>query len=192
MYGWVKEPYSWRPPLRVRGNQILLEKKNAEYLHGNKETRSQVWMVQTLRWTGASGWEAKSVSNVALVKRRCIWSRNRKLILRRGFEGRISVIGHLVEVESANILRRGRGKREARITRDGRRKYIYIYGFFCAPIAKKKMRQFCGLFYRLFLLKRTKRGASAPEQQLFIKPTFLVQVWICARACAAWDQSPLT
>ena len=105
----------------------------------------------------------------------CIWSRNRKLILRRGFEGRISVIGHLVEVESANILRRGRGKREARITRDGRRKYIYIYGFFCAPIAKKKMRQFCGLFYRLFLLKRTKRGASAPEQQLFIKPTFLVQ-----------------
>ena len=44
--------------------------KNAEYLHTNKETRSQVWMVQTLRWTGASGWEAKSVSNVALVKRR--------------------------------------------------------------------------------------------------------------------------
>lgn len=47
----------------------------------------------------------------------CIWSRNRKLILRRGFEGRISVIGHLVEVESANILRRGLN---------------------CAPIAKKK------------------------------------------------------
>lgn len=40
---WMsKEPYSWRPPLRVRGNQILLEKKNAEYLHANKETRSQV------------------------------------------------------------------------------------------------------------------------------------------------------
>ena len=137
MYGWVKEPYSWRPPLRVRGNQILLEKKNAEYLHANKETRSHVWMVQTLRWTGASGWEAKSVSNVALVKRRCIWSRNRKLILRRGFEGRISVIGHLVEVESANILRRGRGKREARITRDGRRKYIYIWFFLCSNSKKK-------------------------------------------------------
>lgn len=100
-------------------------------------SRSQVWMVQTLRWTGASGWEAKSVSNVALVKRRCIWSRNRKLILRRGFEGRISVIGHLVEVESANILRRGRGKREARITRDGRRKYIYIW-FFLSSNSKKK------------------------------------------------------
>lgn len=67
----------------------------------------------------------------------CIWSRNRKLILRRGFEGRISVIGHLVEVESANILRRGRGKREARITRDGRRKYIYI-GFFLCSNSKKK------------------------------------------------------
>ena len=50
-------------------------------------------------------------------------------MLRRGLEGRISVIGHLVEVESANILRRGRGKREARITRDGRRKYIYMVFF---------------------------------------------------------------
>ena len=31
------------------------KKKNAEYLHTNKETRGQGWMVQTLRWTGASG-----------------------------------------------------------------------------------------------------------------------------------------
>lgn len=89
-------------------------------------------------------------------KKACVW--------------RISVIGHLVEVESANILRRGRGKREARITRDGRRKYIYIWFFLCSNSKKKRCASSVGCSTGYSYSKRPRGERQLPNSSCLLSP----------------------